>query len=128
MIFGIGTDIIEISRIEKIIKNTPAFLNKVFTQNENLHFKHKQYKAETIAGVFAAKEAVSKALGTGFRSFEPKDIQIIPNALGKPEVYLHEEAKTLAEELGISTIYVTISHCKAYAVAYAVAEKGESML
>ncbi|WP_069999464.1 holo-ACP synthase [Cellulosilyticum sp. I15G10I2] len=125
MILGIGSDIIEIARIEKVIKNTPAFINKVFTEKERNHFKNKHYKSETIAGVFAAKEAVSKALGTGFRSFTPKDIEVTPNDLGKPEITLYDEAKALATELGAGAMHVTISHCKAYAVAYVVIERGE---
>lgn len=122
MILGIGTDIIEISRIEKVIKNTPAFMRKVFTEKENLYFKEKHYKAETIAGVFAAKEAISKAFGTGFRSFTPKEIEILPNHLGKPEATLYGEAEKLGNQMGPSNLHITISHCKAYAVAYAVME------
>ncbi len=126
MILGIGTDIIEIARIEKVMRNTPTFMNKVFTDSENNYFKNRKHKAETIAGVFAAKEAVSKALGTGFRSFTPKEIQILPNDLGKPEVTLHEEAIQLAKQLGAGAIHVTISHCQTYAVAYVLIEKGDA--
>ena len=125
MILGIGTDIIEIARIEKVMRNTPTFMNKVFTDSENHYFKNRKHKAETIAGVFAAKEAVSKALGTGFRSFTPKDIQILPNDLGKPQVTLYDEAIQLAKKLGVGAIHVTISHCQVYAVAYVVMEKGD---
>ncbi|MBP3886411.1 MAG: holo-ACP synthase [Cellulosilyticum sp.] len=122
MIIGIGTDIIEIDRIQKVISKTKSFLDKAYTIREQnyyvIHHKH----VETLAGFFAAKEAVSKALGTGFRSFGMRDIEIVPNAIGKPEVYLYDNAKKLADELGITTIHVTISHCKAYATAFAVAE------
>lgn len=126
MILGIGTDLIEIVRIDKAIKRTPSFMSKIFTERENDYFRKKHYKPETIAGVFAAKESVSKALGTGFRTFTPKDIEIIPNHLGKPQVVLYNEAKALGETFGCSAMHITISHCKEYAVAYAIMEGSHS--
>lgn len=122
MIIGIGTDIIEISRIEKAVLSTSSFLNKVYTENEQTYYKNKHKKVETLAGLFAAKEAVSKALGTGFRGFSARDIEIVPNALGKPEVTLYGEAKSLSHRLGIKEIHISISHCKTYATSFAVAE------
>lgn len=126
MIIGIGTDIIEISRIEKALSQTTTFFNKVYTDNEKSYYKENHKKVETLAGLFAAKEAVSKALGTGFRNFGTRDIEIIPNALGKPEVYLYGEAKKLSECLGIERIHISISHSKTYATSFAVAEGGNS--
>lgn len=122
MILGIGTDIIEIARIENAVKNTPSFSSKIFTENERTYFAKKNFKPETIAGFFAAKEAVSKAFGTGFRTFSPQDIEVIPNDLGRPEVVLHNDAKSLAAKLGADFVHLTISHCRSYAVAYAVVE------
>ena len=127
MILGIGTDIIEIHRIEKAVIKTPSFLNKIFTEKERAYFETKNNRAETIAGIFAAKEAVSKALGTGFRSFAPSDIEITPDKLGKPQVCLLGCAKELGQQLGVKTILVSISHCQTYAVAYALAEGGENV-
>ena len=66
MIIGIGTDIIEINRIEKVMMRTSSFIEKSFTSNEIEYFKLKGLKGNVIAGNFAAKEAISKALGTGF--------------------------------------------------------------
>ena len=77
MIIGIGTDIIEIERIEIAVKRTKGFINKLFTENEINIFESRGFKSEVIAGNFAAKEAVSKALGTGFRGFGVKDIEIL---------------------------------------------------
>ena len=122
MIIGIGTDIVEIDRIEKATLRTVGFIDKVFTHNEQAHYEQKHNQVETLAGFFAAKEAVSKALGTGFRNFGLKDIEIVPNALGKPEVYLYKNAKLLCDELKIKRIEVSISHCKEYATAFAIAE------
>ena len=122
MIIGIGTDIVEIDRIQKATLRTVGFIDKVFTKNEQAHYVQKHNQVETLAGFFAAKEAVSKALGTGFRNFGLKDIEIVPNALGKPEVYLYKNAKLLCDELKIKRIEVSISHCKEYATAFAIAE------
>ena len=69
MIIGIGTDIIEIDRIENAINNNKRFLEKVFTIKEIEMFKKRNMRSEIVAGNFAAKEAISKALGTGFRYF-----------------------------------------------------------
>lgn len=124
MIIGIGTDIIEIERIEKTLEKTHTFFDKVYTANEKTYYLESHKRTETLAGLFAAKEAVSKALGTGFRGFGLKDIEIVPNHLGKPEVTLYGEAKVLGQRLKVDTIHISISHSKSYATAFAVAEGG----
>ena len=123
MIVGIGTDIIEIERINKAILNTPQFMEKSFTIQEQTYFKQRKNAVESIAGNFAAKEAISKALGTGFRGFGLMDIEILRDGLGGPVVFLHGEAEQIGKEKDITDIWVSISHCKAYATAYAVAER-----
>lgn len=125
MIIGIGTDIIEIDRIEKALNETKRFFDKIYTVKEQQYYTENRKHVETLAGFFAAKEAVSKALGTGFRSFNMRDIEIVPNDLGKPEVYLYGNAKQLSDEMGIRQIQISISHSKAYATAFAIAEGGE---
>lgn len=122
MIIGIGTDIIEIARIEEALSKTEHFFSKVYTENERQYYLEKRKKAETLAGWFCAKEAVSKALGTGFRQFGLRDIEVLPNALGKPEIRLYGKAEALKQSLGITEIQVTIAHCKSYATAFAIAE------
>ena len=122
MIIGIGTDIIEIQRIEKVIQKTPRFYKTVYTKEEQAYYEAGHKKVESLAGAFAAKEAVSKALGTGFREFSPCDIEIIRNELGKPEVKLHGGAKEVADKLGTNQVHLSISHCQTYAVAYVVIE------
>ncbi len=119
MIFGIGTDIIEIQRIEKAA-HLDGFLKKIFTENEINFFKHK--KSESIAGNFAAKEAFSKALGSGFRGFSPIDIEVLREKNGKPEIILHDNAKKIADDFGIKNIFISISHCKDYAMATVILE------
>ena len=123
MIAGIGTDIIEIERINKAILNTPQFMLKSFTAKEQDYFRQRKNAVESIAGNFAAKEAISKALGTGFRGFGLMDIEILRDDLGAPVVFLHGKAKDIKNKKNITNIWVSISHCKAYATAYAIAEE-----
>ncbi|CAG7839482.1 4'-phosphopantetheinyl transferase [Clostridium novyi B str. ATCC 27606] len=122
MIIGIGTDIVEIERIEKAINRNLNFINKLFTKNEIEYFKSRNMRSEFIAGRFAAKEAVSKALGTGFRGFEFKDIEIENNILGKPMVNLKGKAKKMDKKWGNYKIHLSISHGRENAIAYAVLE------
>lgn len=122
MILGIGTDIIEIKRIEEAIQRRSTFMDKIFTQKEQIQVKEKNKKSETLAGMFAAKEAVSKALGIGFRGITPKQIEILTDDLGRPMVNLLEEAYVIGDKMGIKHLHVSISHCKTYAVAYVIAE------
>jgi len=122
LIIGIGTDIVEIERIEKAINRNLNFINKLFTKNEIEYFKSRNMRSEFIAGRFAAKEAVSKALGTGFRGFEFKDIEIENNILGKPMVNLKGKAKKMDKKWGNYKIHLSISHGRENAIAYAVLE------
>lgn len=122
MLFGIGTDIIEIERIDHAIVKNSRFLEKFFTTTEQEYFKSRKNRPETVAGYFAAKEAVSKALGTGVRKFNLIDIEIQKNEMGKPVVFLLNNAGRFAEENKISRVFVSISHSQNYAVANAVAE------
>ena len=122
MIIGIGTDIIEINRIEKAIMRTSSFIEKSFTSNEIEYFKLKGLKGNVIAGNFAAKEAISKALGTGFRGFGMQDIEVLRDELGKPIVNLSYKIYKLLD-IKEFNIYVSISHSKENAIAYAVMEE-----
>lgn len=126
MIFGVGTDIVEVNRIKEIITRNVKFIDKVFSKNEIEYFKNKNFRPEYIAGRFAAKEAVSKAFGTGFMGFDFKDIEIDSNALGKPVVILKGKAKILAQKNGEFKINLSISHEQEYAVAFAVMEVTEN--
>lgn len=113
---GVGCDIVDVSRFEKLIK-TKKFLDKVYTSNEQNYIKNIQ----TIAGLWAAKEAVSKALGTGFTGFVMKDIEILHTANGQPFVVLYNGAKLIAQKLKISKIHISISHEKQQALAFVIA-------
>lgn len=122
MIIGTGVDIIEIRRIKEAVERNKSFLVKVFTEGEIEYFKSRNFRAEFIAGRFAAKEAVSKALGTGFRGFGFKDIEIGRDELGRPLVKLTGNAKELADKNGNCIIHLSISHSQDNAIAYAVME------
>lgn len=117
---GIGNDIIEINRIEKVIKKA-NFITKVFTENEIKLFEIKGNRAEFFAGRFAGKEAVSKALGTGFREFSLTDIEILNNELGKPYVTFKNSIESYNKKYFID---ISISHCKEYATAVAIIFEG----
>lgn len=122
MIIGIGTDIIEIYRIEKVINRTSSFIERSFTENEIEYFKLRGLKSNVIAGNFAAKEAVSKALGMGFRGFGLQDIEILRDDLGKPIVRLSNKLYTVLGKRDFN-IHISISHSKENAIAYAVMEE-----
>ena len=123
MIKGVGTDIIEISRIQSAMKkNRHSFLKKIFTDIECEFYEKTNNKYESVAAGFASKEAVMKVLGTGLRGFTFKDIQILRDDLGKPYVRLYGGAMKIANSKGIASINLSVSHCKQYAVAFAVAD------
>jgi holo-[acyl-carrier protein] synthase len=123
MILGIGVDIVETIRIEEILKKRPKFLDRVFTDQEIKYFKDKGFKINSIAGSFAAKEAVSKVFGTGISGLELKDIEVLHDDSGKPYVKLYNNAKMIMHDLGIENIYISISHSDNNAVCFAVGEK-----
>lgn len=123
MVIGIGCDIIEIHRIEKA-KNRKGFIDKLFTESEKAYIESRMFGAETIAGIFAAKEAVSKALGTGIRGFSFKDIEITKDNNGKPMAKLYNNAAKIAEQLCEDyLVHITISHSKESATAFSILEK-----
>ncbi len=122
MIFGVGTDIIEISRIKKVIDKHPGFVNRLFSEEEKEYYEYKQWNPQNIAGGFSAKEAVFKAMGTGLHKFKWKEIEIIRDEKGKPFVKLNGKVKEFADSNYIGLIHISVTHCKEYAAATAVAE------
>ena len=119
-IFGIGIDIAEIYRIKDILEKNNRFINKIFTENERKYFESKNFRVETIAGNFAAKEAISKALGTGIRNFEFKDREVIRDEKGKPIVKTYNNLEKICIDYNVLEIKVSISHSDNYAVANAI--------
>ncbi|WAW15081.1 holo-ACP synthase [Peptostreptococcus equinus] len=123
MIYGIGTDIIEIDRIKKSYEKNPKLLNKLFSDREIQVLEKKKFKPQSIAGMFCAKEAIVKSVGTGLRNFSIKDLEILRNNLNKPVVIMTGAFKEFCDEEGIENIMVSISHSINYATATAIAEK-----
>ena len=120
MIVGIGNDIIEIERIEKAILKE-GFKNKVYTERELENIEKRGNRMETYAGIFSAKEAISKAIGTGVREFSLIDLEILNDDLGKPYVVVSEKLdKILKNKKEDYQIEISISHSKKYATAMAI--------
>ena len=120
MIVGIGNDIIEIERIEKAISKE-GFKNKVYTQKELENIEKRGNRTETYAGIFSAKEAISKAIGTGVREFSLTDLEILNDDLGKPYVAVSEKLdKIIKDKKEDYQIEISISHSKKYVIAIAI--------
>lgn len=123
MILGIGLDIIETARVEKALQN-PVFLKKVYTEGEQEYLAKRKGNAQSAAGIFAAKEAVSKALGTGFGPISFQEVEIVWDENGKPSVKLTGRALKKLQEMGGKQVLVSITHIKDLAAAQAVIDGG----
>ena len=121
--FGIGTDIVDIKRIVKVFKDYPErFPEKVLSTDElNIFLTHPRQK-EYLAGRFAAKEAILKALGTGLRNASWTDISVLNDEIGKPLATLKGNLLLMANDKNIKEIHVSISHSDEYAVAFCIIE------
>lgn len=116
-----GVDIVQVNRIEKLLRDKEdKFLKKIFTQNEVQYIKEKQKDPRTIAGIFAAKEAVAKALGTGIGEISWQDMEIIHDSRGKPRLNINKKLANLLRKGKHDSIELSISHEKEYAVAFAI--------
>ena len=118
-----GIDLVDCPRIEQMIeRHGERFIKRVFTATEQAYAEKNKNEVEKLAGRFAAKEAVLKLVGTGWRGrIAWTDIEIINNAAGQPEVTLGGEVKKIADKLGIKHISVSITHTANFAIASAVA-------
>ena len=124
MIYGIGTDIIKVERLQKSMEANPRFGEKLFTAAETAYCEGRASKFQSYAARFAAKEAVMKAFGTGWNErVHWLNIEILREGDDSPKVLLHNDTKALAEELGIRAIHLSLSHEKEYATAFVVMEK-----
>lgn len=120
---GIGTDIVEIERIKKAIARfTEGFKRRIFTDVEWEYCWDKKNPIPSLAARFAAKEAVFKALGIGLGSCNWKDVEVSNNHNGKPEINLYGKAAEIASSHFISSVEVSLSHCKNHAIAFVVAK------
>jgi holo-[acyl-carrier protein] synthase len=126
MTYGIGTDIIEVHRIQKVMERDLGFREKIFTPGEILYCETKKNKFQHYAARFSAKEAFMKAIGTGWRfGIRFAEIDVYHDEYGKPFIRLSGKAEELAKKAGISDIQVSLSHVKETASAVVVVEKSE---
>lgn len=123
MIFGIGSDIIEVERVGAVVAKGSGFTNRVFTKHEIEYCESKRNKNQHYAARFAAKEAFMKALGTGWsKGIGFDQIEVAHAQSGQPEIILHGKALEFADEMEIIRIHVTLSHLKEYAMATVILE------
>lgn len=122
-IVGIGTDITECLRIARMIeRHGELFINRVYTPEEIRYCQGRAQATQHFTGRWAAKEAVLKALGTGWRrGISWRDVEVRNEPSGQPIVTIRGGAKDVVQQLGITKLLVSISHCRTHATAYAVA-------
>lgn len=114
-----GVDIIEIARIQRTVTDFgERFLRRVYTERERERYGSRVHE---LAARFAAKEATSKALGTGIRGIRWRDMEILSNRRGKPVLILHGSAAARAESLGLIAFDVSLTHSRTDAMAFVVA-------
>ncbi len=110
-----GIDVIEIDRIEQALERWGGrFLNRIYTEREIAYCRG---RAQSLAGRFAAKEATSKALGVGIRRLRWRDIEILPDRMGKPHLHLHGGASDAAQRRQLDRFEVSITHSRTDAIA-----------
>lgn len=125
MIVGVGTDIVDVNRIEKVYqKQTTAFAERLLSDKELLEFEHQLHPERFLSKRWALKEAVSKALGTGIaQGVRFKDMTIAHKESGQPFLVLVGSTLDKANELGITDWAISVSDEKHHTVAFVVAEK-----
>lgn len=125
MIYGVGIDIVQISRIEKALQRWgERFRNKVFTSGEVSYCQKKRKAAANYAARFAAKEAFVKALGVGMRrGIHWREIEVARGPLGKPILKVSGRAQEICQKEGIKAILVSLTHDQDYSSALVVLEK-----
>ena len=118
---GIGTDITETLRIAQMIeRHGELFINRVYTPDEIEYCQSRKESTQHFAGRWAAKEAILKSLGTGWvKGISWRDVEVRNAGGGQPFVHLHGGALEASDQLGITQMLVSISHCRSHAIAYA---------
>jgi holo-[acyl-carrier protein] synthase len=130
MIFGIGSDVVQISRIDSLLNRWGTrFLQRVFTEKEVQYCLARKAPSPHLAVRFAAKEAFLKALGVGYSGgVRWKDIEVTHKPSGRPDVELHNRTKTLCEHCGIDRVHLSMSHDGAYGFVQVILESQERRL
>ena len=128
MVLGLGTDMIEVKRVERLASKGESYLEGIFTTGEIAYCDSKRFSAQHLAARFAAKEAFLKALGTGWREgIRFVDIEIHHTDQGAPKIHLTGKAKEILTALSASPYYISVSmsHLKEYATATVIIETRE---
>jgi holo-[acyl-carrier protein] synthase len=122
-VLGIGTDIVECLRIAQMIeRHGELFITRVYTQHEFEYCSSRKAATQHYAGRWAAKEAVLKAMGTGWaRGIRWRDIEVRNDESGRPRIALGGGARDVCEQIGVAEMLISISHCRSHATAFAVA-------
>lgn len=121
---GVGTDLIEISRVRQAVeRGGRRFLERVYTEEEIAFCEGRRDRYACLAARFAAKEAVFKALGNGLAGCRWVDVEVCRTGGGRPKILLHGAAARLARENGIASVLISLSHSREHAVAFALAER-----
>jgi len=124
MIIGIGMDIVEVARVGDLLKRHPERgLQRLFTEAEVAYCLGSSKPEQSFAARFAAKEAVFKALGTGWSGGVCwNEVEVVPDAAGSPRIRLHGSTRELADSRGVQRTHVSLSHIVNLATAYVVLE------
>jgi holo-[acyl-carrier protein] synthase len=124
LIFGVGTDIIEVARVARQLAQSEGLREQLFTAREIAYCESKGISSQHYAARFAAKEAFLKAMGTGWRDgFHFREIEVLNDELGKPEISLHGEVEKFCTGNQISGVQVSLSHTKDFATAVVVLDR-----
>ena len=119
---SVGIDLVEIRRIEKSIRN-PRFCSRVLGKTEYAQLEKRGFPVQSVAASFCAKEAFSKALGTGIRGFALTEVELLREENGRPRLHLTGNAAKLAAARGLAEFSVSVTHTKEYAAAVVVGEE-----
>jgi holo-[acyl-carrier protein] synthase len=126
MIYGIGVDLVKVERIERVLaRYGDRFLERVFTEREIAYCRGKAWAASALAMRFAAKEAFSKALGVGLRQdgIRWREVEVIPNPMGKPEIFVNGRAAALCAAAGIANLHLSLTDEDHRALAVVILER-----
>lgn len=119
-VYGLGLDLCDIARIRRAMEHTPRFCQRILGQAEYAQLAARGFPAQSVAASFAAKEAFAKAMGTGLRGFSLREVQLLRNAAGAPELCLSGAAAKLAAGLSFA---VSVSHTRDVAAVVVLGEK-----
>jgi len=123
VIVGIGVDIVHVDRLKRWV-SVPGIIDRYFHPDEILDAQNRKSSLYlSFAARFAAKEALGKAFGTGLKGIKLKDIQVVSNHNGKPDIVVHGTAKAALEASGATNIFISMTHERDNAVAMIVLEK-----